>query len=93
MTCRVQTQAREWATVCTGEFAAMSPGHAPWRSAEYRLSSEGRFARIAEAAGLAIVGTRALQGLWSARSRDPHRFSPGTAPGRGGDAAPDADPA
>lgn len=53
---------------CTaaGDFAAMSPVHAPWREAEYALIGGGRLQAMLEAEGIALVGTRALQALWTA---------------------------
>ena len=57
---------------CTapGDFAAMSPLHAPWRTAEYALFETGAFAGLAAAEDLAVVGLRALQALFNER---PHR--------------------
>ena len=51
---------------CTapGEFTAMSAIHAPWRHAEYEMLASGRMGELFAAAGIAVVGTRALQRLW-----------------------------
>ncbi len=51
---------------CTaaGDFSAMSPLHAPWRLAEHGLIARGRLDGLLADAGIAKVGTRALQTLW-----------------------------
>lgn len=47
-----------------GDFAAVSPGHAPWRFAEYRLFASGAASRLFDAAGVRRIGTRTLQRAW-----------------------------
>jgi predicted glycoside hydrolase/deacetylase ChbG (UPF0249 family) len=51
---------------CTapGDFTAMSPDHAGWRTAEYDLLARGRLADLLGATGIATIGTRSLQALW-----------------------------
>ncbi len=51
---------------CTvvGDFAAMSPLHAPWRHAEHELIASGEFDQLRAAAGVEQIGMRALQMLW-----------------------------
>lgn len=51
---------------CTipGDFPAMSAVHAPWRHAEYEMFASGGMGELFAAAGIAVVGTRALQRLW-----------------------------
>ena len=51
---------------CTvvGDFAAMSPLHAPWRHAEHELIASGEFDQMRAAAGVEQIGRRALQMLW-----------------------------
>lgn len=53
---------------CTlpGDFDAMSPLHAPWRTAEWTLFDTGGFATLADAEDLPAIGTRALQALFLA---------------------------
>ena len=53
---------------CTapGDFSALSPQHAPWRYAEYELFASGTFRHLLAAEGIAAVGTRALQKLFTA---------------------------
>ena len=50
---------------CTapGDFTAISPLHAPWRIAEYDLIRRGRLDKMLADAGVAVIGTRALQAL------------------------------
>ncbi len=50
---------------CTapGEFGAMAPAHAGWRYAEYELLASGALGEMLKAAGVAVIGTRALQAL------------------------------
>ena len=52
---------------CTapGDFAAMSPLHAPWRYAEYDMLARGTLDDLLAAEHIAVVGTRALQSLFS----------------------------
>ena len=56
---------------CTvpGDFASMSPLHAEWRFAEYELLAHGSLAEFCTDAGVAVLGTRAIQGLWQAACR------------------------
>jgi predicted glycoside hydrolase/deacetylase ChbG (UPF0249 family) len=49
-----------------GEFAAVSPQHAPWRFAEYALLRDGAVARLCGAHEVAVIGCRAVQALWQA---------------------------
>jgi len=53
---------------CTapGEFESMAPAHAGWRYAEYELLAGGLLQALCAAAGVATVGTRAVQRLWLA---------------------------
>ena len=53
---------------CTtpGDFGSMSPQHAVWRFAEFEILSDGTLARICADAGVAMLGTRAIQALWQA---------------------------
>lgn len=48
---------------CTmvGEFAAMSPLHAPWRDAKHELIASGKFDQLRAAAGIEKVRMCALQ--------------------------------
>ncbi len=52
------------ATAPGGDFAAMAPRHAPWRFAEYRMLRRGVLQALCEEAGIAELGTRALQAQW-----------------------------
>ena len=58
---------------CTtpGDFAAMSPQHAPWREAEFVLFASDRIPAMLDAEGIGTVGTRALQVLWTASGSFP----------------------
>ena len=49
-----------------GEFEDMAPDHAGWRYAEHDLLASGRLRALCAAAGVAAVGTRAVQKLWLA---------------------------
>ena len=53
---------------CTapGDFSALSSQHAPWRYAEYELFASGAFDRLLAAEGIAAVGMRALQTVFTA---------------------------
>ena len=48
----------------------MAPDHAGWRHAEYDLLSGGRLQALCAAAGVATVGTRAVQRLWLAMGQN-----------------------
>ena len=52
---------------CTapGDFSAQSMQHAPWRYAEYELFASGTFERLLAAERIAVIGTRALQTLFT----------------------------
>ncbi len=52
-----------------GDFASMAPDHAGWRYAEYDFLAGGRLQALCAAAGVATVGTRAVQRLWLAAER------------------------
>jgi hypothetical protein len=54
---------------CTssGDFGAMAPAHAGWRSAEYELFASGFVRDACAELGVAMIGTRAAQRLWLAR--------------------------
>lgn len=64
---------------CTaaGDFAAMSPDHAAWRHAEYAFIAEGGLSRMLAAAGVAVIGTRALQAAWLAPPASLRRIETG----------------
>lgn len=51
---------------CTapGEIERISPQHAPWRTREYAIFASGAVAGWCAAAGVAVVGYRAVQRLW-----------------------------
>lgn len=49
-----------------GDFAAMSPAHAVWRTAERDWLSTGGLNDLCAAAGVAQIGIRAVQDLWRA---------------------------
>lgn len=53
---------------CTapGDFAAMAPAHAAWRFAEYDMLTRGVLADLCAAAGVSMIGMRAIQQLWTA---------------------------
>jgi hypothetical protein len=57
---------------CTApdEFASMAPDHAGWRYAEYDWILGGGLQALCAAAGVATVGTRAVQKLWLAKEWD-----------------------
>ena len=54
---------------CTtpGDFDAMAPAHARWRTAEYELLASGFLRELCAADGVAMIGTRAAQRLWLAK--------------------------
>ncbi|HEU0155851.1 MAG TPA: polysaccharide deacetylase family protein [Stellaceae bacterium] len=47
-----------------GEFAAISPQHAPWRFNEYAFLRTGKAAEWCAAAGNALIGYREIRRLW-----------------------------
>ena len=51
---------------CTepGEFSAMAPAHAAWRTSEFALIASGRLGELLAGAGCVALDTRALQALW-----------------------------
>ena len=51
-----------------GEFASMAPGHAGWRFAEHAMLGSGFLRTLCAQAGIAVVGTRALQQVWLGRA-------------------------
>lgn len=63
---------------CTapGEFASMAPAHAGWRFRERALLARGVLRDLCAEAGIAVVGTRAVQRLWLAAA---DRAAPGGA--------------
>lgn len=52
---------------CTapGDFSTLSSQHACWRYAEYELFKSGAFERLLAAEGIAVIGMRALQALFT----------------------------
>ncbi len=47
-----------------GEFVSMAPGHAGWRFAEHAMLGSGFLRTLCAEAGIAFIGTRALQQVW-----------------------------
>ena len=51
-----------------GDFAAISPLHAPWREAEWSLLRSGGFTAMLRQADIATMGLREMQARWRAAS-------------------------
>ncbi|HEX2939488.1 MAG TPA: polysaccharide deacetylase family protein [Rhodopila sp.] len=51
-----------------GDIDAITPGHAGWRTREYALLANETIAHFCRAAGVAVIGYRAIQTLWATTS-------------------------